>query len=70
VGPSWTLLTGKAEEIRSVQRAFGIVDLDKNTHRPLTFLRPAGSKDWVRFDGFAPVSELAASLKTKVGSNP
>jgi protein SCO1/2 len=62
VGPRWTLLTGSADAVASVRRAFDAGSASKDDHRPLTFLRPAGSEEWVRLDGFPPTRELVAAL--------
>ena len=37
----------------------------KDNHKPLTFLRPAGSDEWVRLDGFPSTSELITNLRLK-----
>jgi protein SCO1/2 len=71
VGPTWTLLTGKAEAVAAVRRAFDAASRGKADHQPLTFLRPAGSEAWVRLDGFPSTSELVASLRLgAVRANP
>jgi protein SCO1/2 len=62
VGPRWTLLTGSGGAVAAVRKAFDAASTAKDAHRPLTFLRPAGSEAWVRFDGFPSTAELAASL--------
>jgi protein SCO1/2 len=63
VGRGWRLLTGKAEAISAVVAAFAAGTGDKNAHRPLTFLRPAGGAEWIRLDGFPSTRELVASLR-------
>jgi protein SCO1/2 len=65
VGPGWRLLTGKPKTVAAVAAAFGAASGDKNDHKPLTFLRPAGSEDWVRLEGFPPTKELVAGLGLK-----
>lgn len=52
-GPQWRFVTGSAEAIDAVQRAFNVHRPDKMGHTPVTFLRPKGSRQWVRLDGFA-----------------
>jgi protein SCO1/2 len=71
VGPTWTLLTGKVEAVAAVRRAFDAASRGKDDHKPLTFLRPAESEEWVRLDGFPSTSELVASLRLgAVRANP
>jgi protein SCO1/2 len=62
VGPGWTLLTGSADAVAAVRKAFDAASTAKDAHRPLTFLRPAGAEAWTRFDGFPSAAELAAGL--------
>jgi protein SCO1/2 len=65
VGPGWTLLTGKAEAVAAVRKAFDAASTAKDGHKPLTFLRPAGAAEWVRLDGFPSTGELVANLHLK-----
>jgi protein SCO1/2 len=62
-GSGWRLLTGKPEAIAAVVAAFGAGPGDKESHRPLTFVRPAGSAEWVRLEGFPSTRELVTSLR-------
>lgn len=62
-GPNWTFLTGTLEDVIAVQKAFDAFTGDKNNHRPLTFLRGRGAPEWVRIDGLANGSELAAEVR-------
>jgi protein SCO1/2 len=59
----WSFLTGRVQDINSVQRAFGTYSGDKMTHEPLTLIRHAKSKSWVRIDGFANPDELAVEYR-------
>jgi protein SCO1/2 len=63
VGSGWMLLTGKADDVAAVRKAFDAASRGKDDHRPLTFLRPAASAEWVRLDGFPSTAELVASLR-------
>ena len=65
VGPGWMLLTGKSDAIAAVRKAFDAASGSKDGHRPLTFLRPAGSSEWVRLEGFPSTGELVAALGVK-----
>ncbi|HEY4886434.1 MAG TPA: SCO family protein [Myxococcales bacterium] len=61
--PDWTFYTGSADDIRSVLTAFGAFAGDKANHRPITLLRPANGKDWIRIEGFASADTLAGELR-------
>ena len=56
--PGWDHYTGDFKVIGDVQRAFRAYRGDKMSHTPLTLLREAPGKPWVRIDGFATVDEL------------
>lgn len=62
-GTDWRFLTGTVEEIVAVQKAFDAFAGSKMNHKPLTFLRAPGSRDWVRIDGFASAAELANEVR-------
>jgi len=66
-GPRWRFLTGSVEDVKAVERAFDAYRGDKMNHRPLTLLRPAVGRPWVRLDGFASPAELAREYE-KVAS--
>jgi protein SCO1/2 len=57
-GPQWQMLTGSAADSLAVQRAFDTFRGDKMNHEPVTFLRNANSKSWVRIQGFANADQL------------
>jgi protein SCO1/2 len=58
-GPRWVFLTGSVENIVAVQRAFGAYYSDKMEHQPVTLMRSAPGKSWVRIEGFASPADLA-----------
>jgi protein SCO1/2 len=62
-GPRWWFLTGTLEDSIAVQRAFDAYRGDKAAHAALTLLRPAQGAQWVRYEGFATASELAAAAR-------
>ncbi len=62
-GPSWTFLTGEPAAIASIQKAFGAETGGKFNHRALFFFRAARSDTWVRVDGLAGASDLAAEAR-------
>jgi protein SCO1/2 len=59
----WMFLTGRVEDVAAVQRAFDTYDSDKMNHRPLTLLRAAPGRQWVRIDGFASADQLAGEYR-------
>jgi len=58
-GDRWRFLTGSAQDIEAVERAFDAYRGDKMNHEPLTLLRSTPQGPWVRLDGFASPAELA-----------
>jgi protein SCO1/2 len=67
-GPRWQFLTGSVKDIAAVQRAFDNYRSDKMEHEPLTLLRAAPGKPWVRIEGFASPADLAREVQ-KVALN-
>jgi protein SCO1 len=61
-GPQWLFLTGKTEDIASVQKAFDAYRGSKMRHEPLTFLRASASEPWVRADGLMSATELVKEV--------
>jgi protein SCO1/2 len=57
-GSQWTFNTGSQQAIDAIQRAFNVYRPDKMSHTPVTFIRPRGSRQWVRLDGFASPDQL------------
>jgi protein SCO1 len=57
-GPQWTFHTGSQDAVDAIQRAFNVYRPDKMGHTPVTFIRPRGSQQWVRLDGFASPDRL------------
>ena len=49
-----------------MQLAFDSYRGDKMNHEPLTLMRPAPGKPWVRIDGFASPDELAREYRKVV----
>jgi len=67
-GPQWQHYTGTTEASIAAQRAFNAYRGDKMNHNPVTFLRAAPGKPWVRIEGFATGDELAGELRDLVAS--
>lgn len=57
-GPQWRFLTGDAESIVAVQKAFDIYRGSKTNHEPITLLRGPGATSWVRIDGIASAADI------------
>ena len=57
-GPQWNFLTGTVENSIKTQKAFDAFFTDKMNHRPITYLRAAPGKTWVRLEGFASPDDL------------
>lgn len=61
-GPQWQFYTGTIDASIAAQRAFEVYRGDKMEHNPVTFVRAAPGKPWLRIDGFAKSDELLRSL--------
>jgi protein SCO1/2 len=57
-GPDWSFYTGTVAASVAVQKAFAAYRGDKMNHTPLTLIRPAPGKSWIRLDGFATPDDL------------
>ncbi|MDB4966286.1 MAG: putative signal peptide protein [Myxococcales bacterium] len=65
-GPQWRQYTGTTQASVAAQRAFDAYRGDKMNHTPLTFLRAAPGRSWVRIDGFASADELASEVRAQL----
>jgi protein SCO1/2 len=57
-GPGWQHYTGTLQASVTAQRAFGAYRGDKMSHIPVTFMRAAPGKAWMRIDGFVTPDQL------------
>lgn len=57
-GPQWRHYTGTNEASLIAQRAFDVYRGDKMNHSPVTLLRAAPGKSWLRIEGFASAEDL------------
>jgi protein SCO1/2 len=57
-GSQWQHYTGTVQASVLVQKAFDAYRGDKMSHDPLTLMRAAPGKPWVRVDGFASADDL------------
>ncbi len=67
-GSQWHFYTGTTAASVAVQRAFNAYGGDKMRHTPLTLVRAAPGRSWVRIDGFASPEELAHEVREQVAS--
>jgi protein SCO1 len=61
--PNWQFYTGSQKSSIAVQKAFDTYRGDKMSHLPLTFLRGAANKPWVRIEGFAKPDEIVEEVR-------
>jgi protein SCO1 len=60
--PQWQHYTGTIEASVAMQKAFGAYRGDKMNHTPITYIRLAPGKPWVRLDGFANPDDIIREL--------
>lgn len=68
-GPEWQHYTGTVSASVATQRAFDAYRGDKMKHTPVTFLRPAPEKPWVRIEGFATADNLLMEVRNMLVVN-
>lgn len=68
-GPGWSFYTGTVEAIIAAQKAFGVYRGDKMNHTPVTLMRAAPGKPWVRIDGFATADDLLRQVRSMAVSS-
>jgi len=57
-GPEWQYYTGTLTASRAAQQAFSAYRGDKMSHLPVTLMRAAPGKAWLRIDGYVTPDEL------------
>jgi protein SCO1/2 len=62
-GAGWNHYTGTVEASIATQRAFEVYKGDKMNHDPVTLMRVAPGKPWVRIDGFATADDLMRAYR-------
>lgn len=65
-GSQWLFLTGDPDDIATLRKSFDAYSNNKMRHQPLTFLRAAPGKPWVRLDGLMSATQLLAEYKRLV----
>jgi protein SCO1/2 len=63
-GPEWQHYTGTVAASIKAQRAFDAYRGDKMNHTPVTFLRAAPDKPWIRIDGFVTADDLLGEIQS------
>lgn len=67
-GPEWQHYTGTVSASVATQRAFDVYRGDKMSHTPVTLLRAAPDKSWVRIEGFATANDLLTEIRSMLAS--
>ncbi|MDY7545088.1 SCO family protein [Glaciimonas sp. CA11.2] len=62
----WNHYTGSVEASIATQRAFDVYRGDKMNHNPVTLLRSAPGKPWLRIDGFSSAADLLNAYRNLV----
>ena len=62
-GPEWQYYTGTVEASLAAQRAFNVWRGDKMSHGPVTLVRAAPGKPWLRIEGFVTPAELVQQYR-------
>lgn len=62
-GPQWELITGTADAMIRVQKAFDAYEGNKMNHRPLTLMRIPGSDRWIRLEGLIGATDLISEYR-------
>ena len=57
-GPEWQYYTGTVAASLAAQRAFDVFRGEKMSHTPVTLMRAAPGKPWLRIEGFVTPDEL------------
>lgn len=68
-GPEWHHYTGSLQASLAAQRAFDVYRGDKMSHSPVTLLRAAPDRPWVRIEGFASADDLLGEIRDMLAAN-
>jgi protein SCO1/2 len=66
-GEQWQFYTGTLEGTVALQKAFDVYRGDKMNHVPVTFLRAAPGKPWVRLDGLRGPEDIVKEYRALSG---
>jgi protein SCO1/2 len=67
-GAQWHFYTGTRDASIAVQKAFDAYRGDKMNHVPVTYLRAAPGKPWVRLDGLRSPDDLVKELRAAMAN--
>lgn len=67
-GPEWQYYTGTIEASIAAQKAFDVYRGEKMSHTPVTLLRSAPGKPWLRIEGFVTPDELVDDYQKLLAS--
>ena len=62
-GPEWQHYTGTLAASLAAQRAFDVYRGEKMNHTPVTLMRAAPGKPWLRIEGFVTPDELVQNYR-------
>lgn len=57
-GPSWTLLTGDADDVETLLKAMGVYSANRFSHAPILLVGDGGTGRWVRANGLVAPAEV------------
>ena len=61
-GPSWTLLTGGADDVTRLQKALGVFAAEPSAHTPTVVVLDGASGRFTRVSGLAPAQAVADAI--------
>jgi protein SCO1/2 len=67
-GPAWHYYTGTVAASLAAQKAFDVYRGEKMSHTPVTLLRSAPGKPWLRIEGFVTPDELVDDYQKLLAS--
>ncbi len=67
-GPEWQYYTGTVAASLAAQKAFDVYRGEKMSHTPVTLLRSAPGKPWLRIEGFVTPDELVDDYQKLLAS--
>jgi protein SCO1/2 len=67
-GPGWNHYTGSADASLAIQNAFDVYRGDKMRHDPVTLVRVAPGKPWLRIDGFTTADDLLRRYREQLAA--
>ncbi len=67
-GPAWHYYTGTVAASLAAQKAFDVYRGEKMSHTPVTLMRAAPGKPWLRIEGFVTPDELVDDYQKLLAS--